>query len=377
MIEEQNPKWVPQLLAWYDVNKRDLPWRDCGDPYKVWVSEVMSQQTRIEAMKPYYDNWMQLFPTLQDLANATEDEAVHAWQGLGYYSRARNLRLGVQEVVNKYGGVVPSNRKDIESLKGVGSYTAGAILSMAYGKREAAIDGNVLRIYARLYGVYDDILSTKGKKAITELVEATLPHDRPGDFNQSLMDFGSAVCIPKSPRCSECPIRNMCYAYQNNVTDQLPVRIKKTKVIDVPVWVGILQYGDYYLLHKRPNRGLLRSMWEFPSLEGANSFDEAEQGLAELVKALGFTLSLKPVMAKELTHIFSHRKWFMKAFKGDLDYVQPIPEMSDSIRYIPDDANTITYIQQSLPKDWMLIKRQDFANYTWAGPHGKLTELCR
>lgn len=377
MVEEQNPKWVPQLLAWYDVNKRDLPWRDCGDPYKIWVSEVMSQQTRIEAMKPYYDNWMQLFPTLQDLANATEDEAVHAWQGLGYYSRARNLRLGVQEVVNKYGGVVPSNRKDIESLKGVGSYTAGAILSMAYGKREAAVDGNVLRIYARLYGVYDDILSTKGKKAITELVEATLPHDRPGDFNQSLMDFGSAVCIPKSPRCSECPIRNMCYAYQNNVTDQLPVRIKKTKVIDVPVWVGILQYGDYYLLHKRPNRGLLRSMWEFPSLEGANSFDEAEQGLAELVKALGFTLSLKPVMAKELTHIFSHRKWFMKAFKGDLDYVQPIPEMSDSMRYIPDDADIITYIQQSLPKDWMLIKRQDFANYTWAGPHGKLTELCR
>ena len=273
-----SPKWVPQLLAWYDVNKRDLPWRDCGDPYKVWVSEVMSQQTRIEAMKPYYDNWMRLFPTLEDLAKATEDEVVHAWQGLGYYSRARNLRLGVQDVVHNYGGVVPHNRKDMESLKGVGSYTAGAVLSMAYGEPEVAVDGNVLRIYARLYGIFDDILGTKGKKAITAIVEDTLPHDRPGDFNQALMDFGSAVCIPKTPRCGECPIVNTCHAYQHNVTDQLPVRIKKTKVVDVPVFVGILSYGDYYLLHKRPNRGLLRSMWEFPSVENADSYDAAESG---------------------------------------------------------------------------------------------------
>lgn len=197
MTDKKSPKWVPQLLAWYDVNKRDLPWRDCGDPYKVWVSEVMSQQTRIEAMKPYYDNWMRLFPTLEDLAKASEDEVVHAWQGLGYYSRARNLRLGVKDVVENYGGIVPHDRKTMESLKGVGSYTAGAVLSMAYNEPEVAVDGNVLRIYARLYRIFDDILSMKGKKAITAIVEETLPHDRPGDFNQALMDFGSAVCIPK------------------------------------------------------------------------------------------------------------------------------------------------------------------------------------
>ena len=357
-----NPKWVPQLLAWYDVNKRDLPWRDCGDPYKVWVSEVMSQQTRIKAMKPYYDNWMRLFPTLEDLAKATEDEVVHAWQGLGYYSRARNLRLGVQDVVNNYGGVVPHNRKEMESLKGVGSYTAGAVLSMAYGEPEVAVDVNVLRIYARLYGIFDDILGTKGKKAITAIVEDTLPHDRPGDFNQALMDFGSAVCIPKTPRCGECPIVNTCYAYQHNVTDQLPVRIKKTKVVDVPVFVGILSYGDYYLLHKRPNRGLLRSMWEFPSVEHADSYDAAESGLTEIVGALGFGLSLQPVIVKELTHVFSHRKWFMKAFRGDLQYT--------------GDYTSIETIQKQLPKDWMLIKREEFADYAWAGPHGKLTELC-
>ena len=173
MTDKKNPKWVPQLLAWYDVHKRELPWRDCGDPYKIWVSEVMSQQTRIEAMKPYYDNWMRLFPTLEELAKATEDEVVHAWQGLGYYSRARNLRLGVKDVVENYGGIVPRDRKTMESLKGVGSYTAGAVLSMAYNEPEVAVDGNVLRIYARLYRIFDDILSTKGKKAITAIVEET------------------------------------------------------------------------------------------------------------------------------------------------------------------------------------------------------------
>ena len=205
-VDIVKPLWVRDLLDWYDHNKRDLPWRDSGDPYKVWVSEIMSQQTRIEAMKPYYETWMGLFPTLQDLAAASEEEVVHAWQGLGYYSRARNLRLGAQMVVADFDGRIPMDRKAMESLKGVGSYTAGAVLSMAYGQHQTAVDGNVLRIYARLYGITMDILSTAGKKAITAIVEDTLPYDRPGDFNQALMDFGSAVCIPKSPRCHDCPL---------------------------------------------------------------------------------------------------------------------------------------------------------------------------
>lgn len=183
-----------------------------------------------------------------------------------------------------------------------------------------------------------------------------MPHDRPGDFNQALMDFGSAVCIPKTPRCGECPIANLCDAYQQGGdTDKLPVRIKKTKVVDVPVFVGILQYEDYYLLHKRPNRGLLRSMWEFPSVEGVSAFDDGKQALSELVADLGFELSLQPVLVKELTHVFSHRKWFMKAFRGTLT----------------------KSIDSDLPKDWMLIKREEFSDYAWAGPHGKLTELAR
>ena len=157
MTDKKSPKWVPQLLAWYDVNKRNCRGVIVETLIRIWVSEVMSQQTRIEAMKPYYDNWMRLFPTLEDLAKASEDEVVHAWQGLGYYSRARNLRLGVKDVVENYGGIVPRDRKTMESLKGVGSYTAGAVLSMAYNEPEVAVDGNVLRIYARLYRIFDDI----------------------------------------------------------------------------------------------------------------------------------------------------------------------------------------------------------------------------
>ena len=152
------PAWTLQLLAWYDVHKRALPWRESKDPYRIWVSEIMSQQTRIEAMRPYYEQWMRQFPTMEDLAAADEDTVVRAWQGLGYYSRARNLRLGVQEVVNKYGGQVPRDRKAMESLRGVGAYTAGAVLSIAFNQREPAVDGNVLRVYARLYDIHDDIL---------------------------------------------------------------------------------------------------------------------------------------------------------------------------------------------------------------------------
>ncbi len=374
--EVKNREWTQRLLSWYDHNKRELPWRDCGDPYKIWVSEVMSQQTRIEAMKPYYDHWMELFPTLEALAAASEEEVVHAWQGLGYYSRARNLRLGVQEVVEKYDGRVPDDRKSMESLKGVGSYTAGAILSMAYNKVEHAVDGNVLRIYSRLYHVQDDILGMIGKKQITALVQDTLPTDRPGDFNQSLMDFGTAVCIPKSPRCSECPITMYCSAYALGDADQLPIRIKKTKSITVPLVVGVLRWNGYYLLHKRPNSGLLRSMWEFPSVEGVSIVDAALPALEKLLKPLGFTVHMEQVLEKELTHVFSHRKWIMNAYRGSLVYT-PTNVEGEDFDGTSKGFMSVEELRKQLPPDWQLLERHEFSDYTWAGPHGKLTELCK
>ena len=233
---------------------------------------------------------------------------------------------------------------------------------MAYGQHQTAVDGNVLRIYARLYGITMDILSTAGKKAITAIVEDTLPYDRPGDFNQALMDFGSAVCIPKRPRCQDCPLKSNCLAYGEGQTDSLPVRIVKTKVKTIPVTVAILSLGPYYLLHKRPNQGLLQSMWEFPSLEGAKTIGEGLHTIKGQVEALlgpDAQVSIEPKKIHDLTHVFSHRKWLMKVYQGTIKGL--------------DGA----VIKGGLPADWMLVPRQSFTDYAWAGPHGKLTEFCK
>ena len=197
--------WSPVLLQWFDAYGRDLPWRRDvpRDPYKVWVSEIMLQQTKVEAVRPYYDSWMDRFPDIPTLAAASQDDVLRQWQGLGYYSRARNLHEAVREVAASYGGKVPKNKKDILALKGVGDYTAGAILSIAYGEAEAAVDGNVLRVFARLYNIDGNILSGPVKKEITALVQAQIPQGRAGAFNEALMDFGAMICIPKHPRCGE------------------------------------------------------------------------------------------------------------------------------------------------------------------------------
>lgn len=349
--------WVPLLLDWYDHHKRELPWRDSSDPYKVWVSEIMCQQTRVEAVKPYYYSWMDRFPTMEALANATEDEVVHAWQGLGYYSRARNLRLGAQDVVAHYNGRMPTTRKEVESIKGVGPYTAGAILSMAYQLPEVAVDGNVLRIYARLYNIDDDILSTTGKKRITTIVENTLPTDRPGDFNQALMDFGSAICIPKTPRCESCVLQKHCQAYILNRTSELPVRINKTKVKNIPLVVCLLRCDSGYVLHRRPRTGLLRSMWEFPTAEEAATVASGINTLVERFVQMGLSITIDDHPITTLKHVFSHRQWHMTVVSGE------IHATSDKVKAL-------------LPDDYMWLEPTDFHTYPWAGPHGKLTVYC-
>lgn len=205
--------WPKRLLSWFDANKRDLPWRESKprNPYHVWVSEIMLQQTRTEAVKPYYESWMARFPTIKDLADADEQDVLHQWQGLGYYSRARNLHKAAREMEEKYGSEMPDTADEVRALPGIGDYTAGAILSIAFGKKEPAVDGNVLRVYARLYGIEDDVLKTAGRKKIRTLCEETIP-ERAGDFNEALMDLGANVCIPKRPRCSMCPLSSYCLA---------------------------------------------------------------------------------------------------------------------------------------------------------------------
>lgn len=366
-------EWVKTLLSWYDANKRDLPWRKTKDPYRIWVSEIMSQQTRIEAMKPYYENWMEQFPTKEALAAADEDTVVKAWQGLGYYSRARNLRLGVREVMTKYGGEMPRTRKEVESLKGVGAYTAGAILSLAFNQREAAIDGNVLRVYARLYAVREDIMRTAGKKAIAALVEETLPYDRPGDFNQSLMDFGSSICIPKAPRCEGCPLRRWCQADALGIAAELPVRIVKKSVPIISVVTGLIrnEKGEY-LLHRRPATGLLHSMWEFPNVEVPRNVTMQDKKDLPLVgvepladewrnKFKNASITWQSEAVTTLRHVFSHRCWDMEAYTAE---------------FIGDDPLSASTFDEA-SADWRWVLPEDFTDLPWARPHGKLTVYCR
>lgn len=301
-------KWTGKLLAWFDDHKRDLPWREDKprNPYHVWISEIMLQQTRTEAVKPYFHSWMEKFPTIHDLAKASEAEVLHQWQGLGYYSRARNIHKAAREMEEKYGARLPQDKEEIRSLPGIGDYTAGAILSMAYGKKEGAIDGNVLRVYARLYQIEEDILKSRGKKAIASLVEKTLP-ERAGDFNEALMDLGADVCIPKSPRCRECPLRGECMAFEKGLQDKLPLRTKKKPQLLQEAACGIIMKEGKVLLHKRPSRGMLASMWEFPMILS----ESAETSRAELE-------SLLQSEAEELVwkykHVFTHRIWMMKAY---------------------------------------------------------------
>ena len=203
------------LLAWYDNEKRDLPWRRTKNPYHIWVSEIMLQQTRVEAVKEYYRRFLERFPAIEDLAAATEEEVLQQWQGLGYYSRARNLWQGAKETVAQYGGEVPKDEKSLRALPGVGEYTAGAILSIAYQQAVPAVDGNVLRVFSRLYGLQEDVQTTAAKKRVAKLVSDVLPVKRPGDFNQALMDLGSSICSPLNPQPEISPIKAFNAAYKN------------------------------------------------------------------------------------------------------------------------------------------------------------------
>lgn len=307
MIPQSN--WPTLLLRWFEANRRELPWREASprNPYHVWVSEIMLQQTRTETVKEYFRRWMEQFPTLEALAQAPEEQVLRAWQGLGYYSRARNLHKAARQVVLEYGGELPRDAKTLHGLPGIGAYTAGAIASMAFGQKVPAVDGNLLRVLARLYGVDQDIASTAGKKNLTALAEEAIPEDRPGDFNEAMMDLGANVCIPKVPRCSQCPLREQCRAYQENRTDQLPVKRPKAPQKEFAAACGLVIREGKFLLHKRPAKGMLASMWEFPMVLEKTEPD-ARKGLENLLRTQAGEVLW------EHKHVFTHQIWYMKAY---------------------------------------------------------------
>ena len=298
------------LLTWYDSGRRILPWREDPTPYHVWLSEIMLQQTRVEAVKPYYDRFICRLPDIESLASVEEEELLKLWEGLGYYNRARNLKKSAIQISTEYGGKMPEDYDKLMELTGVGSYTAGAIASIAFGKPVPAVDGNVLRILSRLRADDRDIMDAKVKKAIEEELRAVIPKERPGDFNQALMELGATVCVPNgSPKCGQCPWKEICQAKrQGNASEYPKKRAKKARSIEKKT-VLLIQYEQRIALNKRPSEGLLAGMYEFPSIEG----HQEEKKVIAYLKQLG-VMPLRICRLEPAKHIFTHKEWHMTGY---------------------------------------------------------------
>lgn len=309
---------VKPVIAWYQENKRELPWRKNPDAYRVWVSEIMLQQTRVEAVKPYYERFLKELPTVKELAEAQEDKLLKLWEGLGYYNRVRNMQKAAQQIMIDYHGHFPDTYEEIRLLKGIGSYTAGAISAFAYGIPKPAVDGNVLRVISRLTGSRGDIMKQSVRRQMEDALEKVIPENAAADFNQGLIELGAIVCVPNGePKCGECPVSQLCEAKKQGVIAQLPVKSKnKARKIEKRT-VFIFRDGKKLAIRKRPSKGLLAGLYEFPSETGHMSLEEA----AAYSKKIG----LMPVRIRELgeaKHIFSHIEWHMTGYEILVDELE-------------------------------------------------------
>ena len=292
------------LLKWYQENARVLPWRTDHSPYRVWVSEIMLQQTRVAAVIGYFERFMAALPTPQTLAEVPEDELMKLWQGLGYYNRARNLQKAARQIVADYGGEIPSDYDAIRALSGVGDYTAGAIASIAFGVPVPAVDGNVLRVISRILGDARDISRQDTKNAVRELLLAVIPREAPGQFNQALMELGAVVCLPNGmPLCEQCPVQELCTAHLEGRTAELPVKAakKKRRIEERQVW--LIFHNGRVALRRRPSKGLLAGLWEYPN-ELSDAMDWLERWN---ISAISWE------KAGTGKHIFTHIEWHMTA----------------------------------------------------------------
>ena len=307
---------VPELVEWYSLSRRVLPWREEPSPYQVWISEIMLQQTRIEAVIPYYERFLRELPDVRALAEVDEDRLLKLWEGLGYYSRARNLKKAAQRVMADYGGALPRTARELKTLPGIGDYTAGAIASIAYGEPAPAVDGNVLRVLSRLLRCGDDVLAQATKARMTALLAACYPTGEAAALlTEGLMELGETVCIPNGePRCRLCPIRDLCLARQTGETALYPVKApKKARRIEERT-ILLPKSGELWAIRRREDRGLLAGLWEFPNLEGRLEAQEA----AERARALGLSVrAIRP--AGQARHIFTHVEWHMTGYLLDVE----------------------------------------------------------
>lgn len=319
---------VEPLLSWFDKNARVLPWRENPEPYYVWVSEIMLQQTRVEAVKPYFERFIKELPTIQALAECEEERLLKLWEGLGYYNRVRNMQQAAITVMEEYQGKLPADYDSLLTLKGIGSYTAGAVASIAYHIPVPAVDGNVLRVITRVSADASDIMKQSVKTSVEKILSQVIPQDKAGTFNQALMELGAIVCLPNGkPLCGQCPWQNLCRARLENKIAEIPVKTKsKTRKIEEKT-VFLIRRHNSISLQKRPQKGLLAGMYEYPNMTGHLSEDEA----LDWIKSK----NLSPIRIQkmgEAKHIFSHIEWHMIGYmvwideleenKSDMFYVE-------------------------------------------------------
>ena len=356
-----------KLLTWYDANKRDLPWRRSKNPYHIWVSEIMLQQTRVDTVIPYYERFLDWFPTVESLANAPEERLLKAWEGLGYYSRVRNMQTAAQQIMSEFEGKFPSTYEGISSLKGIGPYTAGAISSIAFNLPQPAVDGNVMRVLARLFEVNHDIGNPSNRKIFQAMMEVLIDPDRPGDFNQALMDLGSDIEAPVNPRPEESPVKEFSAAYQHGTMDRYPIKAPKKKPIPIYLKALVVQNSQgQFLLEKNESEKLLAGFWHFPLIE-VDDFSDQNQDLdlfsqvAEPILQLGpspqesfeqdydLEVDWQDLRFEEVKHIFSHRKWHIQIIAG-----------------------RVTETQEYADREVLWLSPEEFSNYPLAKPQQKI-----
>lgn len=365
--EEKILSFRQKLLAWYDENKRDLPWRRSKNPYHIWVSEIMLQQTRVDTVIPYYERFLDWFSTVESLANAPEERLLKAWEGLGYYSRVRNMQTAAQQIMSEFEGKFPSTYEGISSLKGIGPYTAGAISSIAFNLPQPAVDGNVMRVLARLFEVNHDIGNPSNRKIFQAMMEVLIDPDRPGDFNQALMDLGSDIEAPVNPRPEESPVKEFSAAYQHGTMDRYPIKAPKKKPIPIYLKALVVQNSQgQFLLEKNESEKLLAGFWHFPLIE-VDEFSDQTQDLdlfsqvAEPILELGpspqdsfeqdydLEVDWQDLRFEEVKHVFSHRKWHIQIIAGQ-----------------------VTETQEYGNREVLWLSPEEFINYPLAKPQQKI-----
>jgi len=325
------------MLKWFRAEARDLPWRRTSDPYKVWLSEIMLQQTRVDQGLPYYLRFVEALPTVEALAAANEDAVLKLWEGLGYYTRARNLHKTARLLVEQHGGALPREAKALQLLPGIGKYTAGAIASIAFGERAPALDGNVKRVLSRLYNIEGRIDETATEQELWEMAASLVPQKAPGDFNQAMMELGARICTPKKPDCDGCPLAGACMARAAGVQEARPVRRAKRAAPHKEIVVAVIQRKDEYLLGKRPPEGLLGGLWEFPGGKVEPGESHAQALVRECREELGVGVRVGGLVAC-VKHAYTHFKVTLNVYRCTLTRGTPTPRTHTELRWTRREA---------------------------------------